>query len=122
MSNKFKNISIKNHTYYFFNDIISIKRFDANNIKIDEKSYRNILIYCIRYATIKDSKCVKINSANPLYLIFSKVNGYFEEINESEYLTLVSSNESKEKIKKYEELWSKIRDLIRLITKNFRRL
>ena len=122
MSNKFKDISIKNHTYYFFNDIINIKSFDANNIKIDEKSYRNILIYCIRYATIKDSKYVKINNANPLYLIFSKVNGYFEEINGSEYLTLVSSNESKEKIKKYEELWSKIRDLIRLITKSFRRL
>ena len=29
---------------------------------------------------IKDSKYVKINSVNPLYLIF-KVNGYFEEIN-----------------------------------------
>ena len=33
-------------------------------------------------------------------------------------MTLVSTNESKEKIKKYEELWSKIRDLIRSITKN----
>ena len=31
---------------------------------------------------------------------------------------LVPNNESKEKIKKYEELWSKIRDLIRSITKN----
>ena len=58
--------------------------------------------------TIKDSKYVKINSVNPLYLIFSKVNGYFEEINENKYLTLVPTNESKEKIKKYEELWSKI--------------
>ena len=45
------------------------------------------------------------------------MNGYFEEINEK-YLTLVSTNENKEKIKKYEELWSKIRDSIRLITKN----
>ena len=33
MSNKFKDISIKNHTYYFFNDIINIKHFDANNIR-----------------------------------------------------------------------------------------
>ena len=33
-------------------------------------------------------------------------------------LTLVPTNESKEKIKKYEELWSKIKDLIRSITKN----
>ena len=30
---------------------------------------------------------------------------------------LVSTNESKEKFKKYEELWSKIRDLIGSITK-----
>ena len=66
--------------------------------------------------TIKDSKYVKINSINPLYLIFNKVNGYFEEINGNKYLTLVPTNENKEK--KYEELWSKIRDLIRSITKN----
>ena len=44
MSNKFKDISIKNHTYYFFDDFINIKHFDPNNTKIDEKSYRNILI------------------------------------------------------------------------------
>ena len=32
-------------------------------------------------------------------------------------MTLVPTNESKEKIRKYEELWSKIRDLIRSIRK-----
>ena len=42
MSNKIKDVSIKNNTYYFFNDIINIKNFDPNNIKIDEKSYKNI--------------------------------------------------------------------------------
>ena len=46
------------------------------------------------------------------------MNGYFEEINGKKYLTLVSTNESKEKIKKYEELYSKIKDLVRSITKN----
>ena len=34
------------------------------------------------------------------------------------YSTLVPTNKSKEEIKKYEELWSKIRDLIRSETKN----
>ena len=34
------------------------------------------------------------------------------------YLTLVPTNESQEKIKKYEELWIKIKGLIRSITKN----
>ena len=47
MSNKIKDIDIKNRTYYFFNDIINIKNFNPNNIKIDEKSYKNILIYYI---------------------------------------------------------------------------
>ena len=49
--------------------------------------------------TIKDLKYVKINSINPLYLIFSKMSGYFEEINKRKYLTLVHTNENKEKIK-----------------------
>ena len=40
-----KNINIKNRTYYFFDDIINIKDFDPNNIKIDEKLYKHIIIY-----------------------------------------------------------------------------
>ena len=62
-------------------------------------------------------KYVKINGVNPLYLILNKVNGYFQEINENKYLTLVPTNEGKDKILKYEELWSKIRDLIRSMNK-----
>ena len=77
MSNIVKDISMKSHIYYFFDDIINIKEFDPNNIKLRENSYKNILIYYIAYVTIKDSKYVKINSVNPLDLIFSKVNGYF---------------------------------------------
>ena len=38
MSNKVKDIDMKNRIYYVFNDIINIKFFDSNNIKIDEKS------------------------------------------------------------------------------------
>ena len=71
-----KDIHIKNRTYNFFNDIISIKDFDPNNIKIDEKSSKNILIYYIGYETIK--KDLKSYSVNLLYLIFSAVNGYFK--------------------------------------------
>ena len=97
--NKVKDIDIKNCTYYFFNNFINIKNLDQSNIKIDEKSYKNILIYYIGYVTIKDSKCVKIYSVDPLYLIFRYVNGYFEEINGNKYLMLVPTNESKEKVK-----------------------
>ena len=120
ISNKVKDINIKNHTYYFFDDIINIKDFDSSNIKIDKKSYKNILTYYIAYVTIKDSKYVKINSVYPLYLMFNRMHGYFEEINGNKYLMLVPTNESKEKIKKYEELWTKINDLIRSVTKKIR--
>ena len=65
-----KDINIRKHTYYFFDDIINIKEFDPNNIKIDEKSHKNILIYYIGYLKIK--KELKIYSVNTLYLIFSK--------------------------------------------------
>ena len=116
MSNKFKDIDIKNLTYYFFNDIINIEHFDQNNIKIDEKLHENIFIYCIGYVTIK--KYVKIYIVNSLYLIFKTSMVTFEEINKSKYSTLVPINESKEKIKKCVELSGKIRDLITSITKN----
>ena len=95
MSNKVKDVSIKNHIDNFFNDINNIKNFDPNNIKIDEKSYKNILIYYIRYVTIKNLKYVEIGSVNPLYLIFSKVNGYFEQINGNKYLILIRAKKIK---------------------------
>ena len=105
MSNKTEDIDIKNHTYYFFfYDIINIKNFDPSNIKIDKRSYKNILIYYIGYVTIKGLKYVKTNSVNTLYLILCKVNGFFEEVNKSKYLTIFRTNEGKEKIQKYEEL------------------
>ena len=50
---------------------------------------------------IKDSKYIKINNVNPLYLIFNnKVNGYFAEIDRNKHLTIVPTNKNKEKIKK----------------------
>ena len=42
---------------------------------------------------------------------------YFEQTNGNKYLTLIPTNESKETIKTYEELWIKTRDLIRSETK-----
>ena len=32
MIHKVKDIDLKNRTYYFFNDMINIKNFNANNI------------------------------------------------------------------------------------------
>ena len=55
-----KQINIKNRTYYFYNDIINIKNFDAKLLKIDKKSYKDIGIYNIGYITKKKLMIVKI--------------------------------------------------------------
>ena len=96
--------------------MISIKNLDLYKIKIDEKSYKNIVVYHIGYVTIKNLQCIKTNSVNPLYLILSKINGYIEKNNEDKYLPLVPTDESKDTLQKNEELWDIIRDLARSIT------
>ena len=50
--------------------------------------FAKMFLFCIGYVIIKDSKDVKVYSVNPSYLIFAKMNGYFEEINGNKYLIL----------------------------------
>ena len=65
---------------FFFNDMINIKGFDSNLLKIDKMSYKNIDIYYIGYITIKDiGDYESIHSVNPFYLIIGEVDGYIEE-------------------------------------------
>ena len=96
-----KQINIKNRTYYFYNDIIDLKDFDARLLKIDKKSYKNIGIYNIGYITIKKiDDCENIYSVNPLYLLVNHASGYIEEKNGNKYLIFDSVDENKEVFKK----------------------
>ena len=45
-------IDIKNRTYYIYNDMIDIKQFDSNLLKVYKKSYKDIGIYKTGYITI----------------------------------------------------------------------
>ena len=72
MNNLKKKNDIKNRMYYFFDDI-NVKNLDPNKIKIDEKSYKNILIYYIGCMT---AKCVKA-----LYVTINKMYEYIKESN-----------------------------------------
>ena len=94
--------------------MINVINLDHSKIKIDKKPSKNILIYYIGYVTLKDRRYIKINSVNPLYFIINEINGWIEESNGNKYLTLVFTYESKDIMKKFEELWSIIRDLNRL--------
>ena len=101
-----KQINIKNLTCYFFNDMINIRDFDSNLIKIGKKYYKNIGIYNIGYTTIKKiDDYENINSVNPLYLIIGKADGYIEENNGNKYLVFSSTFGNKKVLAKFTKLW-----------------
>ena len=100
-----KQIDIKNRTYYFYNDMVDIKKFDSNLLKIDKKSYKDIGIYNIGYITIKKIDDYKnIYSVNPLDLIIDHASGYIEEKGVNKYLVFNSTDENKELLKKYNDV------------------
>ena len=108
-----KQINIKNQTCYFYNDIIDIGNFDARLLKIDKKSYKGINIYNIGYvAKKKISNCKNINSVNLLYLGITHANGYIEEKDMNKFLVFNSTDENKELLKKYNDVFNGIRNKI----------
>ena len=108
-----KQINIKNRTYYFYNDIIDLKNFDARFLKIYKKLYKDISIYNIGYITIKKiNDCDNIHSVNTLYLRIDHPNGYIGEKGVNKYLIFDSTDENKELLKKYNNVWSGIKNKI----------
>ena len=95
-----KQINIKNRSFYFYNDIIDIKNFDAGLLKIEKKSYKNVGIYNIGYITIKKvDDCENIYNVNPLYLLINPANGYIGEKGVNKYSIFDSTDENKELLK-----------------------
>ena len=110
-----KQIDIKNGTYYFYSDMIDIKTFDSDLLKIDKKSYKDIGIYNIGYITIKKIDDYKnIYSVNPLYLTITHISGYIEKKGVNKYLVSDSMDENKELLKKYNDVFNGIRNKIKI--------
>ena len=92
-----KELNIKYQTYYFLDDMIDIRNFHSNLLKIDKKPYKDADIYYIGYIPIKKfSYCENIHSMNPLYLIIHSATGYFKEKYSEKYLIRDSTEKHKE--------------------------
>ena len=89
-----KEINIKNCTCYYFDDIIKIEDFDLDNILIDGKSCKNILLYNISYKSSIDSK--------PLHIRFDKIDGFIRAYDGTRHLVLFGG-------KKNDFIFSRIR-------------
>ena len=111
-----KQINIKSRTYYFYNDRVDLKNFDAKLLKIDKKYYSEIDIYYIGYVTVKKiDNCNNIDSVNPLYLMIDEMIGHFEKKNENRYLVLDDVDENNKVSKKYEDVWEGVKKEIEKI-------
>ena len=114
---KVKQVNFKNRTYYFYNDMINIKNFEPSLLNIDKKSFKDVGIYNIGYITIKKTDdCKNIYSVNPLYLLIDHASGYIEEKGVNKYLVFDSTDENKELLKKYNDVFNGIRNKIKKIS------
>ena len=73
-------INIKNCMCYYFDGIIKFQNFDLDNILIEEKSYKKILVYNISYNTLIFAK--------PLCNRFEKIYEFITGFHRTRYLVL----------------------------------
>ena len=106
-----RQLNIKSRKYYFYNDLINIKNFNNNQLKLDKKGVLGNDVYYIGYIT-KKSQWHNF-SANPLYLMINKIKDHFEEVDGDKYL-IVSSDNS-DIVQKYQEVFDGIKEIIKKI-------
>ena len=104
-----KEVNIKDRTCYFYNDIIDIKTFESNNLKLDKKTCKDLDIFNTGYVTIKKiGHGYDVNSVNPLYLCINNASGYIKEVNEDKFLVFNVTDENKELLKRYDDVFNGI--------------
>ena len=55
-----KQIDIKNRTYYFYNDMVDIKKFDSDLLKIDKNHIKTLVFTTLDILQLKKLMIVKI--------------------------------------------------------------
>ena len=85
-----RQLNIKNRTYYHYNDLINVLKFEACNLKLDKSTWKDLDVYYIGY--VDKNPEWNVNSVNPLYLLINRVYGYVSEKNGNKFLTIDKSD------------------------------
>ena len=108
-----KQINLKSRSYYFYNDLINLDKFDTDLLKLDKKRVMDINIYYIGYVTKKAE--YNTDSVNLLYLLIKELDGFIDEKNGNKYLNITLTDSNNDVLIKYAEVWSGIKDQIKKI-------
>ena len=97
--------------------MINNKRSDSSLLVIDKISFKSIdaVTYHIKCITMKSLDHGNIECENSLLSFVNNVDGYIEKENEDKYLIFASTDQNKEALKKYTELWDEIKNQIKTI-------
>ena len=106
-----RQINIKSKTYYFYKDLINIKNYNNNKLKLDNK--RCFGKRCLLYWLYNKKTQWNVNSVNPPYLIINRIKVHFEEVDGDKYL--ITSSENGDIMQKYQEVFDGIKELIEKI-------
>ena len=79
-SNELKEIDIDNCICYCFDDIMRVVGIDFDDILLNEKSYKSILI--------RNTLCKTFIGAKPLHIRFEKIDGFIKIYDGTKYLIL----------------------------------
>ena len=69
------------NTCYCFDDLIKIEDFVFDDILIDKREYKNLLVYKIF--------CKTLIGAKPMRIRFDKINGFIRVCDGTRYLVLI---------------------------------
>ena len=106
-----RQINITSKTYYFYKDLINIKNFNNNKLKLDKKGVLGNDVCYIGCITKKPQW--NVNIVNPLYLMINRIKGHFEEVDGDKYL--ITSSENGDIMQKYQEVFDGIKEFIEKI-------
>ena len=97
--------------------MINNKRFDSSLLGIDKISFKSIdaVTYHIKCITMKSLDHGNIECENSLLSFVNNVDGYIEKENEDKYLIFASTDQNKEALKKYTEIWDEIKNQMKTI-------
>ena len=79
-NNELKDIDIDNCICYCFDDIMRVVGIDFDDILLNEKSYKSILI--------RNTLCKTFIGAKPLHIRFEKIDGFIKIYDGTKYLIL----------------------------------
>ena len=65
-----RQLNIEGRTYHFYKDLINIKNFNSNNLKLNKKSVLGNDVYYIAYITKQPHW--NVSSVNALYIMITK--------------------------------------------------